>query len=443
MERIKMTGKALDLKRMIEAHKCKCGVIGVGYVGLPLIIPMAKSGFTCIGIDVDREKVEKLNRGESYVEDVPSEELKELVDAGRLKAVTDYKVVEELDVVDICVPTPLRKSKEPDMSYVNDAVNRISEHVRQGQLIILESTTYPGTTEELVKPKLELSGLKVGEDIFLAYSPERIDPGNKTYTIYNTPKIVGGITPICSEMAKCLYEQFVSKVVTVSSTRAAEMVKLLENTFRSVNIALVNEMMLMCDRMGLDIWEIVEAAATKPFGFMPFYPGPGIGGHCIPLDPHYLAWKAKSYQFYARFIELASEINGSMSRYVLGKIVDALNSHGKPVRGSKILILGVAYKRDVGDTRESPAMDIIKMLEERGAELSYYDPYARLDLKKMVIGRSEKLTPETLEGADCVVIVTDHSCVDYQFVVRHSKLVVDCRNATKRVKQGREKVIKI
>jgi len=438
-----MNGRAAVLKARIEARRCRCGVVGIGYVGLPLIVAMAKSGYNCVGIDVDRGKVEMINRGESYIEDVPSEEVAELVRTGRLRATTDYCVVRDLDVVDICVPTPLRKSKEPDMSYVNAAVEEISRYIRPGQLVILESTTYPGTTEELVKPKLESSGLKVGEDIFLAYSPERIDPGNKTYTIYNTPKIVGGITPTCAEVAKSLYGQFVNKVITISSTRAAEMVKLLENTFRSVNIGLVNEMMLMCDRMGLDIWEIVEAAATKPFGFMPFYPGPGIGGHCIPLDPHYLAWKAKSYQFYARFIELASEINGNMPRYVLGKIIDALNSHGKPVRGSRILILGVAYKRDVGDTRESPAIDIIRMLDERGADLSYYDPYARLDLREMAIERCEGLTPETLEKVDCVVIVTDHSCVDYQFVVKHSKLVVDCRNATKRVEEGREKVVRI
>ncbi len=432
------------IRKKIEQRTARAGVIGLGYVGLPLALTLANAGFQVIGIDVNSQKVESINNGISYIEDIDSDLMATFVRAGRLRATVDYSALLELDTVNICVPTPLRKSKEPDMSYIVAAVDSIARYVKAGQLIILESTTYPGTTEEIVLPKLSEAGLVVGKDFFLAFSPERIDPGNEVYTLANTPKIVGGITRTCTEVAKTFYEQFVGKVVSVSSTRTAEMVKLLENTFRSVNIGLVNEMALMCDRMGLDVWEIVDAAATKPFGFMPFYPGPGLGGHCIPVDPHYLSWKAKTYEFYARFIELASEINSSMPRYVLKRIMDALNSHKKCVNGSKVLIIGVAYKRDVGDTRESPAIDVIGMLAELGGEISYFDPYVpELRVDGRISNRCSELTDSLLTEVDCVVIMTDHSCIDYQDIVAHSRLIVDTRNATKSVKLGRDKIVKI
>jgi UDP-N-acetyl-D-glucosamine dehydrogenase len=432
------------LRKKIENRIARAGVIGLGYVGLPLAVSIARAGFRVTGIDVDPNKVEAINRGISYIEDVDSEELTSLVRLGRIDATTDYAVLAELDTVDICVPTPLGKSKEPDMSYIISAVEQIARYIRANQLIILESTTYPGTTEEIVMPKLEeRSGLKVGRDIFLAFSPERIDPGNEIYTLSNTPKIVGGITPKCTEIAKIFYQQFINKVVPVSSTRAAEMVKLLENTFRAVNIGLVNEMALMCDKMGLDVWEIVEAAATKPFGFMPFYPGPGLGGHCLPIDPHYLSWKAKSFEFYARFIELASEINSSMPHHVLKKITDALNSHKKCINGAKLLIIGVAYKKNVGDTRESPALDIIEMLAERGGEILYSDPYVPEIQTDGHNWKSFELTDSLLKQVDCVIIITNHSCLDYQRIVEHAQLVVDARNATADVRFGREKIVKI
>lgn len=431
------------LGKKIENRTARAGVIGLGYVGLPLAVSIARAGFRVTGIDVDQNKVESINRGISYIEDVDSEELAPFVRLGRIDATTDYAVLAELDTVDICVPTPLGKSKEPDMSYIIAAVEQIAKYIRAGQLIILESTTYPGTTEEIVMPKLSESGLKVGRDFFLAFSPERIDPGNEIYTLSNTPKIVGGITPKCTEITKIFYQQFISKVVPVSSTRAAEMVKLLENTFRSVNIGLVNEMALMCDRMGLDVWEIVEAAATKPFGFMPFYPGPGLGGHCLPIDPHYLSWKAKSFEFYARFIELASEINSSMPYHVLKKITDALNSHKKCVNGAKLLIIGVAYKKNVGDTRESPALDVIEMLAKRGGEIVYFDPYVPEIQTDGHYWKSLELTDSLLKQSDCVIILTDHSCLDYQRIVEHAKLVVDARNATADVRSSRGKIVKI
>ena len=432
------------LRKKIENHTARAGVIGLGYVGLPLAVSIARAGFRVTGIDIDQNKVESINRGISYIEDIDSEELTPFVKSGRIDATTDYAVLDELDTVDICVPTPLGKSKEPDMSYIIGAVEQIAKYIRTNQLIILESTTYPGTTEEIVMPKLEESGLKVGRELFLAFSPERIDPGNEIYTLSNTPKIVGGITPKCTEIAKIFYQQFISKVVPVSSTRAAEMVKLLENTFRAVNIGLVNEMALMCDKMGLDVWEIVEAAATKPFGFMPFYPGPGLGGHCLPIDPHYLSWKAKSFEFYARFIELASEINSSMPYHVLKKITDALNSHKKCINGAKLLIIGVAYKKNVGDTRESPALDIIEMLVERGGEILYSDPYvSEVQTDGGNSWKSLELTESLLKQSDCAIIMTDHSCLDYQRIVENAQLVVDARNATADVRFGREKIVKI
>ncbi len=432
------------IRQKIETQTARAGVIGLGYVGLPLMVTIAKAGFPVTGIDISRHRVEHIQDGISDIADIPSETLAPFVQRGQIQATTDYQVLSELDTVNICVPTPLRKSKDPDMSFIISAVDAIAQYIHKGQLIILESTTYPGTTEEIVLPTLQKSGLLVGRDFFLAFSPERIDPGNQTYSTANTPKIVGGITPACTEIAQLFYEQFINKVHAVSSTRVAEMVKLLENTFRSVNIGLVNEMALMCDRMGLDVWEIVDAAATKPFGFMPFYPGPGLGGHCIPIDPHYLSWKAKTFEFYARFIELASEINGSMPEYVLGKITDALNRQRKAINGSQILMMGVAYKKDVGDTRESPAIDVIRMLVQRGGEVLYHDPYVpELQIDGLGPYVCHELTAERVKNVDCVAIMTNHTNIDYNWIVNHAVVVVDTRNATKFVETHRNKIIKI
>ena len=439
------------IQKKIENQTAYAGVIGLGYVGLPLAITVAKAGFSVIGIDVDYHKVECIQAGLSVVSDVPSEDLVSFVHRGQIQATTDYRILRELDTINICVPTPLRKSKDPDMSFIISAVDKVTQHLRKDQLIILESTTYPGTTEEVVLPKLEKSGLRVGKDFFLAFSPERIDPGNAIYSTANTAKIVGGITAACAEVAQLFYKQFIQEVHTVSSTRVAEMVKLLENTFRSVNIGLVNEMALMCDQMGLDVWEIVDAAATKPFGFMPFYPGPGLGGHCLPVDPHYLSWKAKSYEFHARFIELASEINGAMPEYVLDKIIDALNQDQKAINGSKILIMGVAYKKNVGDVRESPAIDVIRMLTQRGGEILYHDPYVpELEVEEAAPRDRQpmhylctELTAELVQSVDCVVIMTDHADIDYGWLVDHAAIVVDTRNATKSITENRSRVLKI
>lgn len=432
-----------SLVERIQTRTARAGVIGIGYVGLPLAVAMAKSGFTTTGIDISSQKVECVRQGRSHVQDVAHEEVKALVSSGKLSATTDPAVIEELDAVSICVPTPLRKSKDPDMSYIDGAVEMIGKHMRAGKLIVLESTTYPGTTEEVVLRRLQGDDFRVGIDFHLAFSPERIDPGNKVYRVQNTPKIVGGITPRCTEVAALYYQQFIQTVVKVSSSRTAEMVKLLENTFRSVNIGLVNEMALMCDKMGLDVWEIVDAAATKPFGFMPFYPGPGLGGHCLPVDPLYLSWKAKTYEFYARFIELASEINSSMPEHVCFKILSALNLHRKCVNGSRILILGVSYKRNVGDTRESPALDIMGLLRRNGAELSFHDPY----VPEIQVGdlrlTSCELAESTVRSADCVVLVTDHAAFDLEKITRWALLIVDTRNAFKKVQDGREKIVKL
>lgn len=437
------------IRQKIEARTLRAGVIGLGYVGLPLAVAIAKAGFSVTGIDTSSSKVARIQRGISYVPDVPSENVAPFVERGQIHATTDYRALKDLDTVNICVPTPLRKSKDPDMSFILSAVERAAQYLHKDQLIILESTTYPGTTEEVVLPKLESTGLKVGRDFFLAFSPERIDPGNKIYTTVNTPKIVGGITPACTRIAQRFYEEFINEVHPVSSTRTAEMVKLLENTFRSVNIGLVNEMALMCDRMNLDVWEIVDAAATKPFGFMPFYPGPGLGGHCLPVDPLHLSWKAKTYEFYARFIELASEINSSMPEHVLDKVIDALNRQRKAVNGAKILIIGVAYKRDVGDIRESPAIDVVRLLTGRGGEILYHDPY----VPEFHVGStgdnlpdryvSQELTVELISQVDCVAIMTDHSSINYDWLVECADVVVDSRNATKSVDNHRDKIIKI
>lgn len=428
-----MDTKSLLIEK-IDSLNAKVAIIGLGYVGLPLAVEIAKAGFSVTGIDVDKKRVEMLNKGNSYIMDVPENDLKECIKRKKLQATTSYDVISEADCVSICVPTPLRKTKDPDISYILSAIDEVSKRLRKGQLILLESTSYPGTTEELFLPSLKGKGLQEGKDFFLAFSPERVDPGNKIYKTKNIPKVIGGITQSCTEVASFFYKKFIDDVFPVSSAKVAEMVKLLENTFRSVNIALVNELALMCNRMGIDVWEVIEAAATKPFGFMPFYPGPGLGGHCIPVDPYYLVWKARSIGFEPRFIEIASYINSTMPAYVVTRITDALNKKGKPVKGSKILIMGIAYKKDVSDTRESPALDIITMLEEKGAEISFSDPYNEMIKIGDRLYRSVKLTPEYLKKMDCVVIVTDHSAFDYKMIFENSSLIFDTRNALKRFK---------
>jgi UDP-N-acetyl-D-glucosamine dehydrogenase len=426
---------AAVLRQKLAARTARVGVVGLGYVGLPLAVELARAGFRTTGIDLDRRKVDAINRGESYIQDVTSRDVAELQKADRLSATVDPSVVADLDTINICVPTPLRKTKDPDLSYVVSAVEMIADHLRPGMLVILESTTYPGTTEEVVQPILERRGLKAGEDFFLAFSPERVDPGNEKWNTKIVPKVVGGLTPDCSSLAKDLYSASIDTVIEVSSPKVAEMVKLLENTFRAVNIGLVNELALMCDRLGLSVWEVVDAAATKPFGFMPFYPGPGLGGHCIPIDPFYLSWKVKEVGFEARFIELAGHVNGAMPHHVVEKVTDALNSHSKSVRGASVLILGVSYKRDIDDLRESPALDVMAVLNQKGARISYHDPYLPVLPGREWPGgfdiRSTPLTPEALRAADCAVILTDHRVLDYDAIVAHAPLVVDTRNAVK------------
>ena len=431
---------AESLKDKIANRTARVGVVGLGYVGLPLAVEFANAGFHVTGIDVQREKVDQLNAGISYVKDVESHLVKPLVDSGKLRATTDFAVISELDTVDICVPTPLRKTKDPDMSYVVSAADAIAEHMHPGLLVMLESTTYPGTTDELVLPKLEASGLTIGKDFFLCFSPERVDPGNPKFHTSNIPKVVGGITAECTRLGALFYNQALDTVVPVSSTRVAEMVKLLENTFRMINIGLVNELALMCDRMNIDVWEVIDAAATKPFGFMPFYPGPGLGGHCIPIDPFYLSWKSKEAGIEARFIELAGYINGRMPEFVIEKIQNALNDASKPVRGSRIHIVGVAYKRNIDDVRESPALDIILLLQHLGAAVSYSDPFVpNLRINGSALA-SQDLS-SAVKTSDCVVIVTDHGGVDYQALVNDSMLIVDTRNALKGIRS--EKIVRL
>jgi UDP-N-acetyl-D-glucosamine dehydrogenase len=420
-----------ELKKKIRDRSAKVGVVGLGYVGLPLAMEMAREGYQVTGIDLIREKVEAVNSGISYVLDVPSETLLSFVSANKMRATQSLAAVEKLDTLNICVPTPLRKNKDPDLSYVVAAVEAIRNHIRPGQLIILESTTYPGTTKEIVLPILEESGLRVGRDFFLAYSPERVDPGNPTYVTRNIPKVVGGVTPRCTEIAVLLYQQFIETVLPVSSTDCAEMVKLLENTFRSVNIALANEMALACHSFGINVWEVIEAAKSKPFGFMPFYPGPGLGGHCIPVDPYYLTWKARVNGCEPRLIELAGHINSQMPAFTVQLIADALNEKGKTIKGSRILAIGVAYKRDTNDVRESPALQVLEALYSKGASISFSDPYvSSVNIREQTI-KSIDLTAEALRSMDCVVILTDHSTVDYALVAKCSPLIVDTRNALK------------
>jgi len=417
------------LLQKIEDRTAIVGIVGLGYVGLPLAVEFAEAGFNVIGLDVQQSKTDQLNTGSSYIEDIPSDRLAPLVTAGKLKATTSYEDLRQADAISICVPTPLRKTRDPDMSFIIQASTSISNICHEGMLIVLESTTYPGTTEEIILPEITKNKLTVGEDVFIAFSPERIDPGNKHFAVRNTPKVVGGITQHCTDVTKALYASAVDTIIPVSSPTSAEMVKLLENTFRAVNIGMVNEMALMCDKLGIDVWEVINAAATKPFGFMAFYPGPGLGGHCIPVDPHYLSWKLKTLNYNARFIELASEINASMPLYVLDKISDALNDQEKAVRGSRVVVLGVAYKRDVNDVRESPALDIIGLLHQKGANVAYHDPHVpSIRIENDETMQSVPYSIDLISNADCVVIVTDHSTFDWKEIADHSTVIVDTRH---------------
>jgi UDP-N-acetyl-D-glucosamine dehydrogenase len=425
----------------IEDRSAVVGVVGLGYVGLPLALEFAEVGFHVIGYDVSQRVVDNLMSGISHIQDVSSGTLQRLVKSGRFEATADESRLASLDAVSIAVPTPLSKTRDPDMSYVQAASEAIARHSHPGLLIVLESTTYPGTTREVMLPKLEEAGLVVGEDVFLAFSPERVDPGNPIWHTKNTPKVVGGITPACTEAATALYSSCLEKIVPVSSTETAELVKLLENTFRSVNIGLVNEMAIVCDKLNVDVWEVITAAATKPFGFMKFTPGPGIGGHCIPLDPHYLAWKMRTLNYKTRFIDLASEINSEMPTIVVDKVTRALNDVKKPVNGSRVLVIGVAYKKDIDDMRESPALDVMRLLEEREADVVYHDPYVPSFREDGHFRESVALTDEELNRADAVVIVTDHSSIDYQRIVDSNAVVVDTRNATASTAAPRGRVV--
>ncbi len=430
-----MSKHADNLAQKIKSHAAQVGVVGLGYVGLPLVVEFAEAGFTVTGIDLDQRKVNMINRGESYIQDIPTSTLKPLFDKGLIKATTDFGVVKNLDTMSICVPTPLGKSKEPDMSYIVKSCESIAKHFAPGKLVILESTTYPGTTDELMLPMFEKGGLKVGEDFFMCFSPERVDPGNAKFQTKNTPKVVGGITPDCTELGALFYSQAIDTVVPVKSTRSAEMVKLLENTFRMINIGMVNEIARMCDRMNIDVWEVIDAAATKPFGFMPFYPGPGLGGHCIPIDPFYLSWKSKQAGFEARFIELAGSINGDMPNFVVAKVQGALNSNRKAVNGSRIHVMGVAYKRDIDDVRESPALDVIHLLQGLGANVTYSDPWIpKIDHEPVTMTAIDEASG--VKEADCVVIITDHKKFDYPSLVKNAKVIVDTRNALKGIQSG-------
>ena len=420
---------ARDLIARAERRDALFGIVGLGYVGLPLAVELANAGYRVLGFDIQERVVDGLNAGRSHVKDVSDAQLQAVVKAGRFSATTDMLRLAEPDAVSICVPTPLSKFKDPDVSYIVAATESVKRTLRRGQAIILESTTYPGTTREILLPALESTGLRVGEDFFLAFSPERVDPGNPTYGTRNTPKVVGGITDDCRRVAVALYQPAIDTLVAVSTTEAAELVKLLENTFRSVNIGLVNEMAIVCDKLGVNVWEVIDAASTKPFGFMKFLPGPGLGGHCIPIDPHYLAWKMRGLNYKTRFIDLAGEVNTEMPLFWVRKLAEALNQQGRAVRGAAVLVLGVAYKRDIEDLRESPALDIIRLLKGQGARVSYHDPHVPAFSEDGHEFRSVPLSPETVAAADCIMIVTDHSAVDYHMIKRHAKRVVDTRNA--------------
>ncbi len=422
----------------------RMAVLGMGYVGLPFSSVFATAGFNVTGIDPIHEKMEKLNRGESYIMDVPSEHVKQLVADGKLRGTSDYSVLKEIDAVAICVPTPLRNTGDPDLSFIISAAEGIAPYVHPGMVVVLESSTYPGTTRELVLPTLtEKSGLTVGEDLFVAFSPERVDPGRKDWTTKNTPKVIGGITEKCTEVSAAWYRQALNTVVPVSSTEVAEMAKLLENSFRMINIGFVNELTLMCDRLGVDVWEVIDAASTKPFGFMRFNPGPGLGGHCIPIDPLYLSWKMRSLNYTAKFIDLASEINTNMPRFVVNKVQDALNEHEKAIKGSNVLVLGAAYKPDIDDLRESPAIDVIRLLDQKGAKVSYHDPYVPVVKEDGWEIRSIKDLMAGVKAADCVVIVTNHKVYDYEKILEESRLIVDTRNALGRMGLKNPKVVRL
>ena len=435
-----------ELIAKIEAHDAVIGVIGLGYVGLPLVLRFGEVGFPVIGFDVDSVKVTDLNAGRSYIGHIEGERIAALREDSKFEATSNFRRLSEADCIIACVPTPLTSKREPDLQYIEKTAESIAETLRPGQLVALESTTYPGTTEEVLLARFEEGGLKVGEDYFLAYSPEREDPGNEQFSTKTIPKVVGGTTADCLLVARVLYGQIIDQIVAVSSTQTAELLKLLENIYRSVNIALVNELKLLCDRMDIDVWEVIDAASTKPFGFTPFYPGPGLGGHCIPIDPFYLAWKAREHGFATRFIELAGEVNTSIPRFVVEKIAGSLNDHGKSVKGADILILGVAYKKDVDDVRESPALEIMSLLQDKGANLSYHDPFVprlhkmrNYDFSEL---SSRELSEELLWEQDAVVIATNHTNIDYPWVVEHSPLVIDTRNATRGVWEGREKIVR-
>jgi UDP-N-acetyl-D-glucosamine dehydrogenase len=433
-----------QLIEKLATKTARLGVVGIGYVGLPLAVVFAEAGFEVVGVDPAKEKVTSLMEGESYILDVDSDRLKKLVDTGKLCATTDYSVLADVDAVSICVPTPLRKTGDPDLSFIASASKSLAPYLHTGMVIILESSTYPGTTREMVLPELEgTSGLSVGKDFFLAFSPERVDPGREDWTTINTPKVIGGITKECGEVASEWYAQALDTIVPVSTCEVAEMAKLLENTFRMINIGLVNELAIMCDRLKVDVWEVIDAAATKPFGFMKFTPGPGLGGHCIPIDPLYLSWKLKSLNYNARFIELASEINTNMPRYTLTKIQDALNLHKKPLNGSRILILGIAYKPNIDDLRESPALDVIHLLKEKGADVVYHDPYIpHLDHDNLLMDSMQDLMVE-VEKADCVAIITNHRDYDYAAILESAQLIVDARNALGKAGKDHPKVVRL
>jgi UDP-N-acetyl-D-glucosamine dehydrogenase len=429
------------LLEKIEKRDAVVGVIGLGYVGLPLAMEFVNAGFRVIGYDISQRVIDLLMSGQSHIQDVPSSQVQQAVAAGLFTATTVEERLKECDAISIAVPTPLSKTRDPDMAYVLASADAVARQAHKGMCVVLESTTYPGTTRELLQPRLEAMGLTVGEDVFVAFSPERVDPGNPVYHTKNTPKVVGGVTPACVEVAKAFYESCIDTVVPVTSPEAAELVKLLENTFRAVNIAMVNEIAIVCDKLNVDVWEVIDAAATKPFGFMKFTPGPGIGGHCIPLDPHYLAWKMRTLNYKTRFIDLASEINSQMPDWVVNKVGSALNEVRKAVNGSRVLVLGVAYKRDIDDVRESPALDVIRLLEERGAHVEFHDPFVHEFREDGHVRRGVALSDEMLRWADAVVIITDHKSVDYQHVVDHAALVVDTRNVTAKLREGRAMII--
>lgn len=439
-----MNAVARELKAKIENKTAKVAVIGLGYVGLPLAVEKAKAGYKVIGLDIQQKRVDMVNKGINYIGDVVDDDLKEIVKNKMIEATTDYSKISEVDCVMICVPTPLDKYQQPDITYVENSTKEIAKYLHKGMLVVLESTTYPGTTEEVIKPILESTGLKCGEDFFLAFSPERVDPGNKIYKTKNTPKVVGGVTPSCTEIAVTLYENVLEgSIHRVSSPAVAEMEKIFENTYRNINIALVNEMAILCNKMNIDVWEVIDAAKTKPYGFQAFYPGSGVGGHCIPIDPFYLTWKAREYDYHTRLIELAGEINNYMPEFVAERAMKLLNKEKKAMNGSKVLILGVAYKQDIDDLRESPALKVIEHLEKQGAIVQYNDPYIPKFKYKGKEYKSIELTEENLKSADIVIITTMHSVYDYQTIVDNAQIVFDTKNATKNVKNNRHKIVKL